>query len=203
MKKNQIIKILEEYVGTDYNAYVSGEVYDVGTPKCNIDRNFGSVYGFAIRINSEQEKQEIFKKIKSNENAFAKDKKITSVDEWKEIGDCYYPLYWGKDSYSCVRIVAHTKSYRGVGSIRLDSLHCLKDYKNSIIFGSFPCTNIEKHEEELHRDYPDILKTSKPTKKKATKIKMISLKSKTLSQTSNLLFYETKIFEIDAIIIEQ
>lgn len=150
MIKNAVIKVLDEFVGTDKIEFISGKIENVGcnNNECKLSESRGSVYGIAVRINSEKEKEEVFKI-----------KKKVEILEWKSIGDNYYPLYWGRDKNMGLRLDSHTKSYENTWTIQLNKIVGLRG--KEIIYGAMLCSNYEKIEDELHKYYPDILKTEK------------------------------------------
>lgn len=146
---NVVIKVLNEFVGTDKIEFISGKIENVGCDNCQLSESRGSVYGIAVKINSENEKQEIFK---------LNQKIGLEILKWKSIGCNYYPLYWGKDKSMGSRLDAHTKSPTGNGTIQLNKKTALKN--KDIIYGAILCSNSENIERELHEAYPDILKTT-------------------------------------------
>lgn len=155
MEKNQIVEILERVIGTDKIEYISGNIENIGTNECQLSNERGSVYGFAILIESEKDKIEIFNKL-SYIN------KLTSikVEDRKTIGDNFYPLYWGKDVNMGIRLFSHTKVMKSTGTLQL----CNQDYNilenRHIIYGALPCINYSDNEKKLKKKYPDILKTT-------------------------------------------
>ena len=178
---NAVIKALKEIVGDDSLSYISGSISNVGCDTCTVNEKtqFGSVYGFAIKIEKNEKKKEIFDYIVSIKR---KNKCIIRVDEWKEIDDTrYFPLYWGKDKFLMVRVVAHLKSYIGTGTLQLNTLKKLNGY--DIIFGAIECKNYERKESKIREKYPDILKTSTPLKndKKAISKDSFITKNKLMS----------------------
>ena len=153
MKKNSIITVLKETINADRFEYISGEILNCGTSECKLSEERGSVYGIAIEL-PEDKKQSFFDNL-------ANKKKGVKVEDWKSIGDNYYPLYWGIDINMGARLSAHVKDYIGTGALQLNnsSIGNLK-----IIYGAVPCLNRAKHEKTLRDKYPDILKTIKKTK---------------------------------------
>ena len=156
MRKNAVVEALEEIVGTDAIEYISGEVLDVGTESCHLSEKRGSVYGIAIKVEKQSDRTEIMKKLKDSMG-----KRIGGVGDWKPIRGNYYPLYCGKDINMGIRLHSHTKSMKSTGTLQLNSVdkNALENYR--IIYGALPCINFEAHEEELHAEYPDLLKTKK------------------------------------------
>ena len=55
------------------------------------------------------------------------------------------------------RLDAHTKSSDSTGTIQLNKMSELKD--KEIIYGAMLCSDSKNIEDELHKSYPDILKT--------------------------------------------
>jgi hypothetical protein len=156
MKKNPVIQALEVEIGTDKIDYISGTIVDIGKSSCVLSSETGSVYGFAIKIEAEID---TFKTLISNVNSF---KSEFEWNDWKSIGDNYYPLYWGKDINMRSRLYAHTKEMKSTGTLQLNNLSCLESYE--VIYGAIPCVDYENHEKEIKTKYPDILKTIKGTK---------------------------------------
>ena len=111
MIKNKVIEILEKEVGTDALPFISGIVDNPGTDECGLSEGRGSVYGFAVKL-TDEEKQKLFN---------CRDKKDLCIDDWKAIGDNYYPLYWGKDINMGARLHSHTKSSKSTGTIQLNA----------------------------------------------------------------------------------
>lgn len=149
MNKNKVVEVLEKYIGTENRNFLNGKITKVGTNDCKLSEDGGSVYGIAVRLEN-NEIEEFFKK--HNE------KKIR-YENWKSIGDNFYPLYWGKDKNIGSRLVAHTKSYDGTGSLQLNKAVDFKD--RECIYGAVLCLKSAEIEKKLHSDYPDILKTKK------------------------------------------
>lgn len=100
MKKNVVIEKLEKIAGTNKVDFFSGKILNVGTEECELSNKteIGSVYGIAINISNPSDKKQIFNCLKNN------NRKIEKIEDWKEIGDNFYPLYWGKDSYMGKRL---------------------------------------------------------------------------------------------------
>lgn len=146
-EKNAVIKVLDEFIGTDKIEFISGKIENVGCNKFQLSEGRGSVYGIVVKINSEEEKKDVFK---INE-------KEVEILEWKSIGDKYYPLYWGKDKNMGSRLDVHTKSSDSTWTIQLNKIGELKD--KEIIYGAMLCSDSKNVEDELHESYPDILKT--------------------------------------------
>jgi hypothetical protein len=94
---------------------MSGILQNPGTQECKLAEPRGGVYGVAICLKTQEEKEDFFNKLKTSE------RKCTdvSLDEWKSIGENYYPLYWGKDSNLGFRLFEHTKGKSSSVSIRL------------------------------------------------------------------------------------
>lgn len=162
MEKNKIIEILEKKVGTNTLAFISGTIENPGTKDCKLSDERGSVYGVAVKLTSENEKKEVFKHCK----------KEISIEEWKSIGDYYYPLYWGRDINMGARLFSHTKSSKSTGTIQLNKHEELKN--KDVIYGAMPCSNYKEIESKLHKEYPDIYKTQKNDKEEGLLIECLS-----------------------------
>ena len=121
--ENLIIKKLKEVVNGNDTSYVCGSVLKPGTDECDLTDNCGSVYGFAIKIENETDKHELFEA--ANKNGDIKE----GIDEksWNPIDDSYYPLYWGKDKYMGARINAHMNNYKSTGTIQLNMKKYLRN----------------------------------------------------------------------------
>lgn len=149
MIKNKVIEVLEKEIGTDVLSFISGNVEHPGIDSCKLSDRRGSVYGFAIKLSSDDEIKAIF------EN---QDKNL-DFSSWKSLGDDYYPLYWGKDINMGARLYSHTKQSKSTRTIQLNKRAFLKD--REIIYGAIPCSDSAEIEKRLHEKYPDILKTKK------------------------------------------
>lgn len=152
MDKNLVIKIMRKKIGSDETSFVCGDVLAPGTNDCSTSDDCGSVYGFAIKINSLKHKKEVFDAAQKAQDI----QDDLTLQKWHTIGDHFYPLYWGKDKYMGSRITAHTKEYKGTRSIQLNAKTYLAG--ETIIFGVIQCSNCEKHESEIRNAYKDILK---------------------------------------------
>ena len=89
------------------------------------------------------------------------EKDIITFEEWKSIGDYYYPLYWGKDSNLGFRLFSHIHTRDSLGTLQLDSRQYLNQYfdKGKIIYGAVLCNKISCCETELRNTFPDIFIT--------------------------------------------
>lgn len=151
MEKNAVVSLIEKVVGTDKIEYISGEIINCGTKDCLLAGIRGAVYGIAIKL--KRDEVEIFFN-KVNE------KNDLTCDNWKSIGDDFYPLYWGKDINMGIRLYSHTKTMKSTGTLQLNVVN--KSFQGrEIIYGAMPCINYEENEDKLHKRYPDILKTKK------------------------------------------
>lgn len=164
MIKNRIIEILEKEVGTDALPFISGTIDNPGTDECKLSEGRGSVYGIAIKITSKEEKIALFN---------CKDAEIKGIDDWKSLGDDYYPLYWGKDINMGARLHSHTKASKSTGTCQLNSRKELEN--KDIIYGAMPCSNYKKIEDRLHKKYPCIYKTRKSADKEELSIENLSI----------------------------
>lgn len=149
MDKNKVVQILEKYTGTDNITFLNGRITNVGTNDCKLSEDGSSVYGIAVKLENNEIKNFF---IKFNE-------KNIKYEDWKSIGDNFYPLYWGKDRNIGSRLIAHTKSYKGTSTLQLNKMTDFED--RECIYGAVLCLNSEEIEKKLHRDYPDILITKK------------------------------------------
>lgn len=159
MKKNVVIKKLDEYSGTGKIGFISGEINNIGTNNCDFSYdNWGSVYGIAVKITSNKVKLGIYDSITK---IGRKNDKIQNIGDWNSIGESFYPLYWGADKYMGTRLKAHTKTIKGAGTLQLnqEELNVLQNIE--VIYGVIPCTNYKNIEDQLHSSYPCILKTKK------------------------------------------
>lgn len=168
MEKNVVVDILEKIIGTDRVEFISGEILDVSTKDCKLSEYRGSVYGIAIEIKSDKDRKKIFNSIEQSQ------RRLTKENDWKEIANGYYPLYWGKDINMGIRLHSHTKSMNSTGTLQLNNApKALKDHQ--IIYGAITCINYEKHEKELHDRYKDLMKTTKSKNLDELKMEDINL----------------------------
>lgn len=160
MEKNIIIETLEKIVGTDAIDFISGNILQVGTDSCKLSNDRGSVYGIAIELHGECDKHTVFEGIEPNY------RKILNENDWKPIAEHYYPLYWGKDVNMGIRLFSHTKSMKSTGTLQLNNTRykCLENHQ--IVYGAIPCINYKNHEDDLHKRYKDLMKTSKSVRGK-------------------------------------
>jgi hypothetical protein len=111
----------------------------------------GFVYGYAIRLN-EREKQLLL-----DEAIKLKGNSVKLIKDMQEIGDGFYPLYWGKSELIFGRLNAHLKGHK-----RNSNLH-LSDYQffqnKEIIYSVLMVTDNIKFENHLNGKYPPLLKT--------------------------------------------
>lgn len=156
MKENEIISIINKTIGTDKIEYLSGNILKVGSDKCCLSSSKGSVYGIAIKIDNDNEKLKVFNAIKKEKACKIK------INEWIELKNKFYPLYWGKDTNMGIRLYSHTKSMKSTNTLRLNKIKGLDGYE--IIYGAVPCINYKIHEESLHNKYKDLMKTKKGQK---------------------------------------
>lgn len=155
MEKNKVIEKLEEIIGSDATTFVCGSIIDSGTERCSLTEHCGSVYGIAIKLDNESEKKLLFDAVKDNKDA----KENFEINNWKTIGDNFYPLYWGKDEYMGSRLTAHTKKRDTTGVIQLPNKKYLQN--KTIIYGVVECTNYDKHEKTIIEEFPCIFKVKK------------------------------------------
>ncbi len=161
MEENQVIKVLSDIAKDNKVTYISGTIEDCGTNNCKLSSERGGVYGIAVKLNTDEEKKELYNAL--NNDATHKTKKFPkSIDDWKTIGDDCYPLYWGKDQKLGSRLYDHTKKHSGKYTLQLDSLGILKG--KTVIYGAILCLNKKTVERKLHVEYPDVLKTVKGKK---------------------------------------
>ena len=118
MRINKVVEILLKETGTDYLQFISGEILNPGTDECKLSEENGSVYGIAIKLITQEEKEEIFA---------CRDYNEMKIDDWKSIGADYYPLYWGKSLYLKSRLQDHTTKHRGKRSLQLNERKELKN----------------------------------------------------------------------------
>lgn len=154
MEKNPVVEILEEIVGTDKIDFISGDILDVGTDECKLSDERGSVYGIAIQIKDENDKEKVFDAVLESR------RKLENADQWKAITDDFYPLYWGKDVNMGSRLFSHTKIMKSTGTLQLNTISSALG-KHRIIYGAVPCLNRLANEDKLHKQYADLLKTVK------------------------------------------
>ena len=161
MEINKVVETLLKIVGTDAVGFISGKIISPGVSGLTkLEEGRGSVYGLAVFIEKTEDLQKIYEDIPLEH------KNSTKLDDWKSIGDNYYPLYWGRDINFGARLYSHTKTVASTGTIQIDSINALKD--KTIIYGAIPCINQAKHESRVRETYKDILKTIKGTKKDKT-----------------------------------
>ena len=146
---NIVVKTIKKVVKEDVRDYLEGEVSKCGTQGCVLSNERGGVYGFAIKL-TEEEKKDVF-------NEFNGKKYAKTVEEWKTIGDDFYPLYWGKDINLGFRLREHTISNKSVRSIQLNEKVFLRG--KEVLYGAVICAKREDNEKKMREQYPDILKT--------------------------------------------
>ena len=152
MEKNVIVQTIEEVVGTDKIEYISGIVENIGTEECSISPGRGSVYGVAVLIKDDSDKEAIYNQVPIIQRAI-------TIDKWKQLKDNYYPLYWGKDINMGARLQSHTKTMQTTGTIQMNNLKCLIGHK--AVYGAIPCANYEENERKLIKSYACLLKTTR------------------------------------------
>ena len=137
--------------------------WDEKLEEYKIPELFGSVYGFAIRVENEEDKKKVFDAI-TKENR-RNEKNVKELSDWKSLNKkegCpgYYPLYWGKSIAPYTRIKDHINGAKGNNGLLINSVMVLQH--REIAYASVGCgagyANVEKN---LHERYPDILKTEK------------------------------------------
>lgn len=154
MEKNPVVEILENIVDTDKIDFIGGDILGVGTDECRLSDERGSVYGIAIQIKDKNDKETVF-------NAVSKSRrKLENADQWKEITNDFYPLYWGKDVNMGSRLFSHTKTMKSTGTLQLNTISSVLG-EHRIIYGAVPCLNRLTNEDKLHERYADLLKTVK------------------------------------------
>ncbi len=143
-------------------SFISGSIESCGSDNCFISEHPESVYGFAVYV-EDHEKESMYKKLIET-NVGVRDKRkyrlanANSVNEWSPLAKSkYYPLYWGKSQCLFKRIIDHTKSAVGVGSLWLHRNQALHGKK--VIFGTIPCYFPKEVEESLQKAYKQVLKT--------------------------------------------
>lgn len=171
--KNIIVSILEKIVpANDKVHFLCGEVNYPGETGCVINKFIlngeaavGSVYGLAIEVRQDEDKEKLFNGLMANENEQnGESSQKLEFKDWKPFdGTNFYPLYWGKSQWLGYRLNEHTKENIGVGSLRLHKLTALKGH--TIIYGTILCRNDETNEKELQKKYPNILQTFSNNKK--------------------------------------
>lgn len=153
MEGNIVIKTIYEVIGDARRDFMCGE-YTVEQGKVGIKRETrGGVYGIAVKLNEGEDPQEFYNKISQNGNM-----KDLGGKPWTQIGEGYYPLYWGKDINLGFRLYEHATGAESSASARL-AVRGL--YGHSVIYGAVFCANKEKYEKVLQGKYPDILKSYK------------------------------------------
>lgn len=152
MEKNPVVEILEKIVGTDKIDFISGDILDVGTGECKLSDERGSVYGIAIQIKDENDKEKVFDAVSESR------RKLENADQWKAITDDFYPLYWGEDINMGSRLFSHTKTMKSTGTLQLNKISSVLG-EHRMIYGAVPCLNRLTNEDKLHERYADLLKT--------------------------------------------
>lgn len=175
--EKEIIDILLKEVGEDFLQSISGKVENPGKrEECYIEQflhntEIGSVYGFVIELLDDNEKdtfitsldkQKSIIPLESGKEKYKEEKFSINRDnlgKWEPIkkGSHLYPLYWGRGKWLGYRVVEHVKSHTKVGSIWLFGIEALEN--RTIYFGTLACDKCKIHEDNLHRNLPDILKT--------------------------------------------
>jgi hypothetical protein len=131
--------------------YMEGNIIDISKDSCKLSSRSGAVYGFAVKIMDEEEKQEIFDELNCKDMV---------IDDWVSIGDDLYPLYWGKEQNLGSRVFTHTRSPRSTGSIQLNKDKYGVLVGKEVLYGSVLCDiNYSVFENSIRSKYPDILKT--------------------------------------------
>lgn len=166
MELNVVVETLIKIIGTDKIEYISGKVLNVGTNECELSEKRGSVYGFAIRLKTQNDVVKVF-------NSIIKERRnINNVSDWQPIKEDYYPLYWGRDTNMGARIFSHTRSMKSTGTIQLNTISTvLRNYE--IVYGAVPCLNYEKNEEILHDRYVQLLCTVKSSNDSISTLELI------------------------------
>lgn len=150
--ENVVVDTINLIGGADIHFCLACNVTGCGTDKCSLSKDKGGLYGFAIKLPDDKERERFFNEHNAN-------KKMKHYDDWKTIGDDYYPLYWGKDADLGFRLREHIKFQQSAPSIGLDLRPYLKGKK--IICGALFCYNRKRNEDKLHSAYPDIFKVFK------------------------------------------
>lgn len=156
---NKVTRVIKNIIKKNnflVNDCFYGKINIIGNEKCILQEQIkmGGVYGISIKIDNSSNKQEILSKINKLSNSTS-----ITINQWKEIDNGYYPLYWGIDSYLGSRIHAHIKQSNTTRAIHLSNSRYsfLEEYE--VVYGAVLCENKEKIEKKLKEEYPDVLKT--------------------------------------------
>ena len=118
---NQVVKIIKNVLANKVVDCLAGTInYCQG--ELSLEPR-GGVYGIAIKL-EENEKEKFFRDY--NEKNTGKDK--IELENWINLGDGYYPLYWGKDSNLGFRLFSHIHTRESTGTLQLDSRDYLHNY---------------------------------------------------------------------------
>lgn len=145
---NQVVKCIKNTLRSNIADSLSGTL-SFNNDECNLEPR-GGVYGIAIKLSS-KEVESFFK----NNN----EKLTVKLENWKSIGNNFYPLYWGKDSNLGFRLFDHTKCRNTTATLQLNKRDSIKDH--TVIYGAVFCKDPGVSEKELRKTYPDIFKTRK------------------------------------------
>lgn len=148
-----VYKMIEE-AKENYLPWVGEDLNNTGTGNCSLSNNRGGIYGIAILLENDDRKRDFFDRISSER----KNCRIKKVEEWKPIGQNYYPLYWGSDCNLGFRLFEHTKNNKTSSSIDLSDLI----FRNEkIIYGAILCKERQRVENLLHKNFTDLLRNKK------------------------------------------
>ena len=148
---NVIVKTILKTIGSDKKYFLEGKIFYDDEGNCKMQER-GGVYGIAVKL-EEDEVESFFNKHKDER------KKDLKYSDWKNIGNGYYPLYWGKDINLGFRLFEHLKASKTLGTVQLNLKQFLKG--KDVIYGAVFCSNNTKNEKKLRENYPDIFKTKK------------------------------------------
>lgn len=128
-----------------------------GTPYCEIKGTMGGVYGIAVEIQDDGDKQKLFEEA-TKIGAVAK--RCKSIGDWHPLdeGGKWYPLYWGADLTLGARIRSHARKPAKTGSVYLSQKSFLQGH--IIVYGAILCSDYLNVEKDLHNDYKDLFKTT-------------------------------------------
>ncbi len=146
MAKNQVVEAIQQVLGEDCRDFLVGEFTFVDG-ECRLEAR-GGVYGVAIDLSkaTKEEKRAIYEE--GNKNG------KVAFDKWQEIGNGFYPLYWGKDSNLGSRLFEHAKNSSSVYSLQLNKRTEL--FNQKVIYGAVLCANFKENEKKLRARFPDI-----------------------------------------------
>lgn len=153
---NIVTKVLNNAAGLKKLTEIDGNLI-WGTPYCEIKGTMGGVYGIAVEIQDNGDKQKLFEEA-TKIGAVAK--RCKSINDWQPLdkNGKWYPLYWGADLTLGARIRSHARKLTKTNSVYLSKKPFLQGH--NIVYGAILCSDYLNVENALHNDYKDLFKTT-------------------------------------------